>query len=204
MFNARLGSQPKRAIPTAPAAVSLSGLYGADMKKMTYAEQLKSPMWQRKRLEILDLNDFSCENCGDSEATLHVHHKLYIKGRMAWDYNSDQLASLCEACHQSEHAFRSDLDELVAHVGSETAAALLRGFITGTEYSSVDPMLGDGARVSNPNVWFSGVVAGLSAYLSKKQAASIAESVMPSTKRQEDELRAVRFIVEAYKMEPDC
>lgn len=174
------------------------------MKKMTYAEQLKSPMWQRKRLQVLEMHNFSCENCGDSESTLHVHHKLYIKGRMAWDYNADQLASLCESCHQAEHAFRSELDELAAHVGSVTAAALLRGFITGTEYFSVEPTLGDGARDMQPTVWFAGVIAGLSAYLRKKQAAEIAESVMPVSTLPEDELSAVRAIVEAYKTEPDC
>ena len=69
----------------------------------TYSEKLKDPRWQRKRLEVLERNDFHCEMCGDGEATLHVHHKTYFKGREPWEYDADQLAALCEECHGIRH-----------------------------------------------------------------------------------------------------
>lgn len=45
------------------------------MSKLSYAEQLKHPNWQRRRLQIMERDGFKCANCGDSESQLHVHHK---------------------------------------------------------------------------------------------------------------------------------
>lgn len=73
------------------------------MAKKSYWEKLKDPRWQRKRLEKMQQQDFACEGCYDTEATLHVHHKIYIKGREPWEYDLNQLALLCESCHQEEH-----------------------------------------------------------------------------------------------------
>lgn len=67
---------------------------------MTYSEQLKHPNWQRKRLEIMQRDDFMCRMCGDSEVTLHIHHRSYEKGRMAWDYPNENFCTLCEGCHK--------------------------------------------------------------------------------------------------------
>jgi hypothetical protein len=67
---------------------------------MTYAEKLKHPKWQRKRLEIMQRDDFTCQKCGDDENTLHVHHKKYKKGKEPWDYNDNDLITLCEKCHK--------------------------------------------------------------------------------------------------------
>jgi hypothetical protein len=66
---------------------------------MTYFEKLKSPKWQKKRLEILERDDFSCQNCGDSESSLHVHHTKYIANTDPWEYENDSLVTLCEICH---------------------------------------------------------------------------------------------------------
>lgn len=66
----------------------------------SYSELLKDPRWQRRRLEILQRSDFSCEECGDKESTLHVHHKLYRKNAMPWEYEDHELEALCESCHK--------------------------------------------------------------------------------------------------------
>lgn len=70
-------------------------------KKLSYAEQLRDPRWQRKRLEILSRDGFKCELCGDDKSTLHVHHKRYVKGRMPWEYDATELSTVCENCHES-------------------------------------------------------------------------------------------------------
>jgi hypothetical protein len=73
------------------------------MATKTYAEKLKDPRWQRKRLEILERDIWMCSNCGDNEKTLHVHHRLYDKKYSdPWDYPSELLITLCEDCHKSE------------------------------------------------------------------------------------------------------
>lgn len=73
------------------------------MKKKTYFEKLKDPRWQKKRLEALDNAEWRCEYCYESEYTLHVHHKVYFKGRDPWEYDIEQLAVLCEVCHEGFH-----------------------------------------------------------------------------------------------------
>lgn len=35
--------------------------------------------------------------------TLNVHHKYYIKGHKAWEYEDDALVTLCTECHSSIH-----------------------------------------------------------------------------------------------------
>ena len=70
---------------------------------MNYKEQTKSPKWQKKRLEVLELRGFKCEECKCEDKQLHVHHRFYIKGRKYWEYDNDVLQVLCEDCHQKEH-----------------------------------------------------------------------------------------------------
>ena len=69
----------------------------------TYAEKLKHPLWQRKRLEILNRDGFKCRCCGNGEKTLHVHHLKYSRGRAPWDCPDASLVTLCEVCHEVEH-----------------------------------------------------------------------------------------------------
>ena len=44
---------------------------------MAYSEKLKNPKWQKKRLEILNRDNFTCIKCGDKETTLQIHHFKY-------------------------------------------------------------------------------------------------------------------------------
>lgn len=69
--------------------------------KPTYAEQLKDPRWQKKRLEVLEHHEFMCMECGDTKSTLHVHHRYYVSGRLAWEYPDFCYQTLCEGCHDS-------------------------------------------------------------------------------------------------------
>lgn len=70
---------------------------------LTYAEKLKSPKWQKKRLEILNLRGFKCELCNNEEKELHVHHRFYLKGRQPWQYDNDIFQVLCSDCHEKQH-----------------------------------------------------------------------------------------------------
>ena len=67
---------------------------------MSYSELLKDPRWQKKRLEILDRDNFTCTVCGDSRETLHVHHKRYSGS--PWDSSNEDLSTLCRWCHEQE------------------------------------------------------------------------------------------------------
>jgi len=67
---------------------------------MTYAEKLRDPRWQKKRLEIMSRDRFTCRKCQDATKTLNVHHRYYTKGSMPWEYPDDALVTFCEPCHR--------------------------------------------------------------------------------------------------------
>lgn len=86
--------------------LSLNGAQEAmsgSKKRTSYSDLLRDPRWQRKRLDIMNRSDFTCEECGDGSSTLNVHHIAYQKGRMPWDYEDSELRCLCETCHKAEH-----------------------------------------------------------------------------------------------------
>jgi len=70
---------------------------------MTYADKLRDPRWQRRRLEIFQRDGWRCQFCKATTKTLHVHHREYISGREPWEYADNLLVTACEDCHEDEH-----------------------------------------------------------------------------------------------------
>lgn len=70
---------------------------------MTYSEKLRDPRWQKKRLECLERGQWTCEDCGNKEKTLHVHHGRYDKDKDPWEYEPAAYHVLCENCHDLRH-----------------------------------------------------------------------------------------------------
>ena len=108
---------PEKAVfrPALPMSF-LPGISEMHMATLTYKEQLLHPNWQRRRLEILSRDEFTCQACYDKESTLHVHHKRYVKGRMAWEYPDSELVTLCWPCHEQEHEQSEDFKQLIAQL----------------------------------------------------------------------------------------
>lgn len=103
------------------------------MTTKSYSEKLKDPRWQKKRLEILERDEWACQVCGDDKSTLNVHHKKYLRKKEPWDYPSDLLVTLCVDCHEKEkeflEAYLSDLCEMLKETFlSADIADLARGF----------------------------------------------------------------------------
>jgi len=69
---------------------------------MTYEEQLLHPDWIYLRKQVLERDNGVCQLCL-SDDHLHVHHKTYIDGRLAWEYPMDLLITLCGECHAKFH-----------------------------------------------------------------------------------------------------
>lgn len=67
------------------------------MAKKTYSQLLKDPCWQKKRLEVLQRDEFKCLICGDTETQLQVHHTKYA-GK-PWEVDLEHLKTLCVHCH---------------------------------------------------------------------------------------------------------
>ena len=74
-----------------------------------YANLLRSPLWQKKRLEILGIRGFKCEECGNTERELHVHPRWYEKGLKPWEYHDEVYAVLCTDCHKKRHSVEQKL-----------------------------------------------------------------------------------------------
>ena len=64
----------------------------------TYFEKLKDPRWQKKRLEVMERDSFTCQNCYSEKETLNVHHLKYSGN--PWDAPNDDLITLCSTCHE--------------------------------------------------------------------------------------------------------
>lgn len=76
---------------------------------MTYAEKLKDPRWQKKRLEILERDKYICQSCGaggyddPKSRRFHVHHIGYEPGVEPWDHPNELMETSCSDCHKEEH-----------------------------------------------------------------------------------------------------
>jgi hypothetical protein len=92
-------------------------------------------MWQKKRLEVMQAKNFSCEICSDTESMLHVHHKEYFKGYKPWEYDIEQLALLCELCHTKVHGETDFLKYVISRLpldgpnSRDEITALLVGYL---------------------------------------------------------------------------
>lgn len=85
-----------------------------------YSELLRNPFWQRKRLEIFQRDNYTCQVCQDQFTNLQVHHKYYIDGAMPWEYPDEALITLCELCHEKEEFLKwlnKSISDLLARDG---------------------------------------------------------------------------------------
>jgi 5-methylcytosine-specific restriction endonuclease McrA len=91
--------------------------------RFEYAKKLRDPRWQRRRLEILDRDTWACRYCGATEEELHVHHVFYRKGREPWEYDGEDLVTLCATCHQETTATVARITEAVSRLATENREA---------------------------------------------------------------------------------
>lgn len=77
------------------------------MASKSYTEKLKDPRWQKKRLEILSRDEWTCQLCGDTKANLQVHHNAYGSYN-PWETANELLITYCETCHTIITKFSMD------------------------------------------------------------------------------------------------
>lgn len=115
-----------------------------------YSHQWLDPRWQKRRLEIMHRDGFRCTECDADDKTLNVHHVYYTRGADVWDYPDHALLTLCNDCHEAEHAIAESseralidackqagirssylgviaytIDQLRSHVGHEKAKHMI-------------------------------------------------------------------------------
>lgn len=95
---------------------------------MTYSEKLKDPRWQKKRLEILNRDNWTCQLCGNTEAELQIHHKTYKKNKEPWECEDSNLITLCRYCHEMETAFSAGHLKIIEAFGTKNEKGLTNLF----------------------------------------------------------------------------
>ena len=75
------------------------------MLKKDYSELLKDWRWSVKSSEIKRRDENKCRSCGKTEH-LEVHHIVYTQNVLPWDYEDNDLVTLCRNCH-------SDITKLI-------------------------------------------------------------------------------------------
>ena len=81
---------------------------------LTYSAKLKDPRWQKKRLQVLEIAQWRCEDCGERSKPLEVHHCAYVRGHEPWQYDFNLLMALCGECHEFRQRRE---DALRVHLG---------------------------------------------------------------------------------------
>ena len=72
------------------------------MDKKEWTESFKRPEWQKRRLKILERDNWTCLLCGSKKKTLTVHHSYYDYKLKPWEYENYTLFTLCADCHEKE------------------------------------------------------------------------------------------------------
>lgn len=128
---------------------------------MTYAEKLKDPRWQKKRLLICERDGWKCRNCDDASKTLHVHHCHYVKGN-PWDTPDELLLTLCASCHDARQVVEEEgkyaLAQIFAHLEGAAEGSSLSAFVSSLQRVAITMRSG---TEFIPEVWDQTVVINL-------------------------------------------
>src|SRR5271169_931741 len=65
-------------------------------------ENLEDTRWRAKRKIIMERDGWRCQSEGDHAGDLNVHHRNYTTSE-PWNELDENLITLCEKHHQSEH-----------------------------------------------------------------------------------------------------
>lgn len=125
-----------------------------DQPRTTYSEKLKDPRWQRRRLQILERDEWRCQGCSSASKTLHVHHRYYEAGKEPWEYADDALVTVCEDCHEEERTRRRDLEEeLLAYLRRTLIVGDLEAFLGSIRGLPVDVLMALARTDNHPGQW---------------------------------------------------
>jgi hypothetical protein len=94
----------------------------------SYSSKLRDARWQKKRLEIMQRDNWTCRSCGANGegVTLNVHHAYYITGRSPWEYPEYSLFTYCEDCHTYRRGLEPHYMLAICNLDRFEYASLLR------------------------------------------------------------------------------
>jgi 5-methylcytosine-specific restriction endonuclease McrA len=103
-----------------------------------YYEQLKDPRWQKKRLGVLERDNWQCQACGAKDQTLHVHHMRYRSGCSPWDYEDDELITQCDKCHTANPELMLQMQRWACRIPPDKAESLALAISEAIDFCNTD------------------------------------------------------------------
>lgn len=96
---------------SSPASLlTVSLLLESEAIMSKWSSAFRDSRWQKKRLEIMQRDEFTCQSCSKKEgAVLNVHHVYYEKNKAPWEYDNDMLITWCEECHERRHELQKGI-----------------------------------------------------------------------------------------------
>lgn len=80
-----------------------------EKRRAEYLSYLASEEWAERRQEVLRRDRWTCQDCGDPDAILDVHHRTYAHFGCE---PLEDLTSLCRDCHDKAHGAPSALNRI--------------------------------------------------------------------------------------------
>lgn len=117
------------------------------MEEKTYSEKLQHPLWQRRRMTILNRDNYTCQKCKDTETQLHVHHKKY--SGEPWEAPDHDLETLCKDCHKVITVINKGISVDVKSITKVTRSQFEKIFFIKMENGSIHIM---NVRVDDVNI----------------------------------------------------
>ena len=81
---------------------------------LTRQEHYNHPLWQKKRLAVLERDGWICRHCKASNTQLQIHHLYYNRNGHIWEVDDEALVTLCNPCHKIIHQDLAKLSGIVA------------------------------------------------------------------------------------------
>lgn len=127
------------------------------MEKTPYQKKLLDPRWQKKRLKILERDNFACIMCKDDETTLHVHHNSYNGN--PWDIEDNKLSTYCKFCHEICEGLKGVNAVLVAvnRIIGQQGQTFIEAYAKGDGYYVLNFQIVNGQLTHLFNALFEGI-----------------------------------------------
>lgn len=92
-----------------------------------WSSAFRDSRWQKKRLEIMNRDKWTCRSCGKSgeNVTLNVHHAYYETGKAPWEYLNETLVTLCDKCHKERHDLIRVIDVYASNMPFKSLVGLV-------------------------------------------------------------------------------
>lgn len=104
-----------------------------------YKKALRDGRWQIRKTEIMRRDGFACKECGAKASdgvVLNVHHRKYYPGKMPWEYEDENLVTLCEDCHAEYHRQKKEFEEELKNSWSVDELCNITGKLVYIEYKN--------------------------------------------------------------------